>query len=353
MGIAMNRTRAVLLAGGLGSRMGKLTERNIKPMALFAGQCRLVDFSIRNARDSGLDEVLVLSHYREKELIHYLKATWEDAHFTVNFGPHEARLRAGVPIEDLPPRPAESGTADALLKNREDIFDAQYDDILLMHADHVYTFDYNDMLRHHRACGSALTIACQAIPYEYVSLFGMLVLNAQGELVEFVEKPAHPTSNLVFAAFCIFDRRLLAQYLDDLSREGHWQSDISKDVIPAMLTRGEKISTYTVQGYWSDIGTEARYLTEQLMVLDDAPLLPLRDIPLTYRPDLAREYVRQAPGLVTSLVSADLRNEGSIEHSIVAPDVHVGAGAHVRNCILLPGARVAPGAHLSDTVLFS
>lgn len=343
----MRDVRAVLLAGGVGARMGRLTRDRIKPMVPFAGQCHLVDFSLANAEDSGLPEVLLLSHHGEAGLIGYLLKTWERPGFRVHFGPHDRAVRDGA---DLAVRRPEHGTADALIANSEHIFTERYRDVLMLHADHVYRFDYRGMVEHHRRTGAALTIGYQEIAREYVSLFGMVEVDGVGRLTRFVEKPADPTSNLVFSAFCVFDRERLAGWLARLSGTD-WQHDISRDVIPAMLAAGEHIATYRVDGYWADIGTEERYHREQLNVLGERPALPLAQVPRTYLPELPRTHVRAGEGLRDAVVPSDLVNHGHIEHSVIYPGVRVGAGAVVRDSIVLPGACVEPGATVIGEVV--
>lgn len=340
----MHDVRAVLLAGGLGRRMGRLTENRIKPMLPFAGRCHLVDFSLANAERSGVEEVVLLSHHGEEQLIRYLKTTWPRPDFRIHFGPHEEPPRTAGELRQARRRP-ELGTADALLANAEYVFDERFRDVLVLHADHVYRFDYWPMVDHHRSSGAALTIGYQAISPAYVSLFGMVELDGSGWLTRLVEKPSEPTSNLVFAAFCVFDRAALEEYL--LQLEGtQWHGDISRDLIPAMLAAGERIATYQVRDYWADIGTEERYHREHLAMLGADPPLRLADAPSTLRPELARSYVGEGPGLRDVLVPTDLVNDGEIVHSVIYPGVRVGAGASVRDSVVLPGAIIGAGARV-------
>src|SRR5207247_4932228 len=267
----MDNVRAVLLAGGRGTRMGRLAEGRLKPLVPFGGQCHLVTFSIANETGSGLTEVLVASHHNESQLIRYLLNAWDRLPgFRIHFGPHDHVLRQGENSAFLDERFPERGTADALLNNAEHIFGGAYRDVLVLHADHVYRFDYREMLAQHRATGAALTMAYQEIERRYVPLFGMVKLDARGHVVEFVEKPERPTSNLVFAAFCLFRSEVLLEYLQALSG-ADWSHDISRDVIPLMLAKKEVIRGFRVDGYWEDIGTVARHHQAHLRLLGWRP----------------------------------------------------------------------------------
>ncbi|MFF5672159.1 sugar phosphate nucleotidyltransferase [Streptomyces hygroscopicus] len=355
----MDGVRAVLLAGGEGRRMGPLGRGRLKPLVPFGGTSRLIDFSIANVRRSGLRDVLLLSQYEERRLMDDLHLVWNGRHhgFRVHFGPYDAVYRnsPGKLPEQLPERtwPVERGTADALLSKAEYVFGergAGASEILVLHADHVYRFDYGRMIREHRASRAALTISYQRIERRYVHLFGMVEFDRNGLLTAFEEKPHHPTSDLVFAAFCVFDAATLRRYLEHL-RGTDWQHDISRDVIPAMLTGGELIRGYEVKGYWEDIGTVDRYHRAHRGLLRAEPTLALGDMPLTVAPEVPRRLVLDGPGGHASIVAADVVNEGEIVNSVVYPGARIGAGAHVADCVVLPGAQVPDGARLTSAIV--
>jgi glucose-1-phosphate adenylyltransferase len=349
--------RAVLLAGGEGRRMGPLGAGRLKPLVPYGGACRLIDFSLANARASGLGEVLLLSQYEERRLMDDLHRVWNRGPgFRVHFGPYDDAYRAAGDTlpRTLPERtrPAERGTADALIRKAEYVFGGGHGQVLVLHADHVYRFDYGPLIAEHRASGAALTVAYQRIERRWVHLFGMVRFDAGGRLTEFVEKPAEPTSDLVFAAFCVFDAAVLRRYLEKLDGTD-WQHDISRDVIPAMLAAGEHIRGHEVPGHWEDIGTVERYHRAHLALAAAGPRagLPVERMPLTVRPDVGRGWVAESAGVVASLVPADLVNGGRVEHSVLFPGVTVGAGARVRRSVLLPGATVPPGHDVDSAVV--
>lgn len=352
----MDGVRAVLLAGGEGRRMGPLGRGRLKPLVPFGGTSRLIDFSLANARRSGFQETLLLSQYEERQLMDDLHTMWNGSprEFRVHFGPYDEAYRqapVGVP-DHLAERtwPSERGTADALISKAEYVFGAGTSEVLVLHADHVYRFDYGDMIRQHRTDRAALTVSYQRIERRYVHLFGMVEFDPAGNLSGFVEKPVEPTSDLVFAAFCVFDAATLRRYLEQLDGTD-WQHDISRDVIPAMLAAGERIRGYEVTGYWADIGTVDRYHRAHLALLGDTPTMGLAELPLTVRPAVPRRYVAREASVHASIVPADLVNAGRVERSVVYPGVSVGAGASVRDCVLLPGAVVQKGARLEAAIL--
>ncbi|MGW0769154.1 sugar phosphate nucleotidyltransferase [Streptomyces sp. NPDC002676] len=350
----LRTVRAVLLAGGEGRRMGPLGTGRLKPLVPYGGSCRLIDFSLANARASGLPEVLLLSQYEERLLMDDLHRVWNTGPgFRVRFGPYDAAYRGRELPARLPRRtwPLERGTADALIRKGEYIFTEGVEDVLVLHADHVYRYDYGPLVEAHRASGAALTVAYQRIERRWVHLFGMVRFDGDGRLTEFVEKPENPSSDLVFAAFCAFDAAVLRRYLSDLDGTD-WQHDISRDVIPAMLAAGEHIRGHEVHGHWEDIGTVERYHRAHLALASGprAPL-PVERMPRTLRPGVGRRWVADAAGVRASVIPSDLVNAGLVEDSVLFPGVRVGAGARVRRSVVLPGAVIPPDADIDGAVV--
>jgi glucose-1-phosphate adenylyltransferase len=345
----MQQTKIALLAGGMGVRMKRLGHRRLKPLVPFGGSCHLIDFSIHNARKSGAQELLLMAQYNERQLVAYLLQSWcQESGFRIHFGPYQ-----GVAPHNIDEtfarikRPVERGTADALIANAPYLFDGQTKDVMVLHADHVYQFDYQPMIDQHRKSGAALTVGFQEIAPEFVPLFGMVDFDDAGNLTQFVEKPAVPTSNNVFSAVCIFDADVLQHYLEKLAG-GEWQHDISRDVIPAMLAGGETIKGFRFDDYWEDIGTVERYFRANLRMLGDTPSMPRSGMPRTLG---TPRYVDHEERLRNSLVPPTLDTRAVIEDAIVYPGARIGHGAVVRNSIIFPGAVVPDGVVIDHAMV--
>jgi len=346
--------RAALLAGGLGERMGKLTDAVCKPMVPYAGVCRLVDFSMANVVRSGVPELVVMSQHLERDLLDHLVRRWDGrGGMHVHLGPYERVFSSddrhgGLPTDvTLPARPPEHGTADALLTNAEWLFTADCRDILVLHADHVYSFDYRPMLCEHRQAGADVTIGVQRIERRFVRLFGMVEVDQDSRIRSLVEKPAEPTSDLIFTAFCLFRAEVLEKVLAVLAArpDNEWQHDISRDVLPFMISDGFHVRAFPVSGYWADIGTVERYLLGHLDLIRSPDALPLTDIPRTLpgaRPELVIP-----DGVITS---EELSPGAHLRESVLYPGSIVEPGARVERSVLLSGARVSAGVHLLETV---
>ena len=354
----MHDVRAALLCGGRGERMGHLTDAVCKPMVPYAGGCRLVDFSVANVVRSGVPEMVVMSQHLENDLINHLLRHWDGCGgLHMHLGPYEALSHNAVHGADrgdglpedllLPPRPAERGTADALSTNAEWLFAGDCRDLLILHADHVYCFDYAPMLRVHRDAAADVTIGVQRIERRFVRLFGMVDVDQDQRVRRLVEKPAEPTSGLIFTAFCLFRADVLEKVLDVLSRRGDdgWRHDISHDVLPYMIAEGFHVQAFPVTRYWADIGTVERYLLGHLDLIRSPADLPLKDTPGTLRG--ARPRLLTPEGVITS---APLPGRAHVRESVLYPASVLEPGARVERSIVLPGARVAAGVELLDAV---
>ncbi|MET9108930.1 sugar phosphate nucleotidyltransferase [Streptomyces zhihengii] len=349
--MALTDVRAALLAGGLGERMGRLTVDLCKPLVPYAASCRLVDFSMANAVRSGVREVVVLSRHRERDLLGHLAAHWDGTGTRLNFGPHDALMRVPTgPPDVLPARPRERGTADALINNAPYLLAPGARDLLVLHADHVYALDYGPMVAAHRESGADMTIGVQRVERRFVPLFGMVDVDEHRRVRALVEKPAVPTSDLVFTAFCLFRTDTLREVLGELAARDSdaWEHDISRDVIPTVIASGRKVIAYPVKDYWADVGTAERYLSEHLKLLNRPAPLPPHDLPVTLADAPPRLDTR-----TNTLVGAGVAVSAtaSVHTSVLFPGCSVGPGAVLERAVLLPGARVPAGALVRDAVV--
>ena len=156
------KTRAVILAGGEGSRLGVLTAKRAKPAVPFAGKYRIVDFPLSNCVNSGIFDVMILAQYRPQSLIEHVGsgAPWDlNRDFT-----------GGVKI--LSPYKARNdsdwfaGTADAVQQTFTFIKKDNPDFVLILSGDHIYTMDYEPMISFHMDQQADLTIGTISVPRE-------------------------------------------------------------------------------------------------------------------------------------------------------------------------------------------
>ena len=211
------KTRAVILAGGEGSRLGILTAKRAKPAVPFAGKYRIIDFPLSNCVNSGIFDVMILAQYRPQSLIEHVGsgAPWDlNRDFT-----------GGVKI--LSPYKARNdsdwfnGTADAVQQTFTFIKKDFPDFILILSGDHIYNMDYEPMISFHVDHQADLTIGTINVTLEEASRFGILAVDDKNRVTSFVEKPPEPPSTLANMGVYLLNRELLDKVLwEDRQRKG-------------------------------------------------------------------------------------------------------------------------------------
>ncbi len=228
----------LILAGGEGERLSVLSQVRAKPGVPFGGKYRIIDFALSNAVNSGLTDVAVLTQYAPRSLMDHIGVgrPWDldRSHGGVTLlQPYIGRGRA---------RDWYRGTADAVLQNLDFIADRDPELVLILAGDHVYKMDYRPFLETHRAKGAEITCAVRTVPMEEAHRFGILEIDGDGRVVDFIEKPPQPTSNLVSMGVYVFSWTVLR---DILSPD---RVDFGRDLLPWMVEAGRRVYALRVQG---------------------------------------------------------------------------------------------------------
>ena len=333
----------MLLAGGQGSRLHALTSHVAKPAVPFGRKYRIIDFPLSNCINSGIDTVGVLTQYRPLELNAYIG----------NGEPWDLdRSYGGVHI--LPPYMREGekgtwykGTANAIYQNINflETYDPEY--VLILSGDHVYKMDYTQLLRRHKEADAACTIAVLEVPMEEASRFGIMNVDENDDIYEFEEKPKHPKSNLASMGIYIFTWSKLREYLIADEADEKSSNDFGKNIIPAMLNAGEKMTAYRFQGYWKDVGTIDSLwdANMDMLAVDSGVQLFDPTWPIYARTPTKPPHFMGSKAVVShSMVTGGCEVYGEVENSVLFHSVRVEEGAQVKYSILMPGAVVKAGA---------
>lgn len=354
---------AMLLAGGQGSRLGVLTRNNAKPAVSFGGKYRIIDFSLSNCVNSGIDTVGVLIQYRPLVLSHYL-GTGEAWDLDSSDG--------GVHV--LPPYATETGgqwyagTADAIYHNIDFIDSYHPEYVLVLSGDHLYKMNYNLMLAGHKAKGADLTVSVIEVPWEEASRFGIMTVDGEDRIMKFSEKPAEPDSNLASMGIYIFSwpvlrRALLEDHMDPSS-----EKDFGKNIIPRLLSDGMKLYAYRFSGYWKDVGTIESYYEAQMDLMRENAEFNIFENEMRifsnsniYPPHFVGENAVVSGSLICNGCVVEGEAAGSIlgsgvvieedavvEDSILLPHAHIGRGCRIVRTIVNEGVRIADGSEIGD-----
>ena len=210
-----------------------LTEKS-KPAVPFGGKYRIIDFTLSNCANSGIDTVGVLTQYQPLELNEYIDGgqPWD-----------LDRTSGGVTV--LPPYQGKKsadwyrGTANAIYQNMTfiDMYDPEY--VLVLSGDHIYKMDYSKMLAYHKEKGADCTIAVIEVPINEASRFGIMNTepDGSGKIYDFEEKPKVPKSTKASMGIYIFNKKKLFDYLNADDADKNSSMIFSKKRIPGSFRR--------------------------------------------------------------------------------------------------------------------
>ena len=340
---------AMLLAGGQGSRLYVLTGDMAKPAVPFGGKFRIIDFPLSNCTNSGIDTVGVLTQYRPLELNSYIG----------NGQPWELdRMDGGVHV--LPPYQTATGatwykgTANAIYQNIGfvDMYDPEY--VVILSGDHIYKMDYSDMLRHHKVNRADCTISVMEVPWSEASRFGLMSVDGEDRITEFAEKPKEPKSNLASMGIYIFTWQKLRRYLIEDEANPQSENDFGKNIIPAMLTAGERMVAYRFEGYWKDVGTLDSLWDANMDMLSPGSGLNLLDKnwPIYGRtPNCPPTFIGPEAKVNNSGIAKGCTIMGSVETSVLSTNTQIEEGAQVSYSVVMPGAVIGKNAKVSYAIV--
>ncbi len=340
---------AMLLAGGQGSRLYALTEKTAKPAVPFGGKYRIIDFTLSNCVNSGIDTVGVLTQYQPLVLNDYIGngLPWD---LDRSFG--------GVKI--LPPYQGKKGadwyrgTANAIYQNMEfiDRYDPDY--VLILSGDHIYKMDYARMLAYHKCQNADCTIAVIDVPLKEASRFGIMSAYDDGRIYKFSEKPKNPDSTKASMGIYIFSKECLFRYLREDEADSASSNDFGKNIIPKMLAAGEKMMAYPFSGYWKDVGTISSLWEANMDLLGKNPLLRLDDeewrIYSRHEPH-APQFIGNEAVVDNSSLTEGCEIYGTVCNSVLGAGVHVMKGAVIRDSVIMENVVVGEGANVNYAVL--
>lgn len=340
---------AMILAGGQGSRLGVLTKKIAKPAVPFGGKYRIIDFTLSNCTNSGIDTVGVLTQYMPLELNAYIGngQAWD-----------LDRQNGGISILQPYVREQEgewySGTANSIYQNMHFIEAYNPEYVLILSGDHVYKMNYKLMLEHHKNRGAACTIAVIEVPMEEAHRFGVMNCDHDEKIYEFEEKPPEPKSNLASMGVYIFTWSKLKEYLIKDEADKTSKNDFGKNIIPEMLKSGEKLYAYKYGGYWKDVGTLESLWEANMDLLDPEVPIHLYDPPwkiYSKNPIKLPHYVGYDAEITNSMVTEGCIIDGKIKNSIVFQSVKIGKNAVIHNSILMPGVEIGEGVHVEYAII--
>lgn len=363
---------AFVLAGGRGSRLKELTDSRAKPAVYFGGKSRIIDFALSNALNSGIRRIGVATQYKAHSLIRHLQRGW-------NF--FRAERNEIFDIMPASQRIAEEkwylGTADAVAQNM-DILEAYGPELLIILAgDHVYKMDYEPMLAQHVETGADVTVGCVEVPLDEATGYGVMKVDANDRIVDFVEKPANPPSipgvpgqALASMGIYVFSRKFLFDLLAEDVDNPDSSHDFGKDIIPHIVKNGKAMahrfsascvrSRKEEEPYWRDVGTIDAFWQANVDLTDFIPALDIydRDWPIWTYSEITppAKFIHDEEGrrgqAISSMVSGGCIVSGSrIDKSLLFTGVHTHSYSQLEHVVAMPYATINRGARLTKVVI--
>ncbi|HEO8420114.1 glucose-1-phosphate adenylyltransferase [Niallia sp. FSL W8-0635] len=343
------RCVAMLLAGGKGSRLYSLTKSLAKPAIPFGGKYRIIDFTLSNCSNSGIETVGVLTQYQPLVLNSYIGigSAWD-----------LDRVNGGVTV--LPPYSESSevkwytGTASAIYQNQNYLsqYDPEY--VLILSGDHIYKMNYEEMLEYHINKQADASISVIQVGWEEASRFGIMNTNKEMDIIEFEEKPKHPKNNLASMGIYIFKWKVLKELLEEDNLNKNSSHDFGKDIIPLLIEKQKKVVAYPFKGYWKDVGTVQSLWEANMDLLDDTSKLNISDYNwriYTVNPNHPPQYISSDARVKESMVNEGCIISGNLEKSIVFQGVTVGKGTIIRSSVIMPDAKIGNNVYIKKAIV--
>ncbi|RLQ97834.1 glucose-1-phosphate adenylyltransferase [Falsibacillus albus] len=340
---------AMLLAGGKGSRLNSLTQNLAKPAVPFGGKYRIIDFTLSNCTNSGIENVGVLTQYQPLLLHSYIGigSAWD-----------LDRKSGGVTV--LPPYTESSqvrwysGTASAIYQNFNYLeqFDPEY--VLILSGDHIYKMDYSEMLDYHISRNADTTISVIEVPWDEANRFGIMNTNENMEIIEFQEKPEFPKNNLASMGIYIFKWSVLKDYLERDNENPDSSHDFGKDIIPLLLQEKKKLIAYPFSGYWKDVGTVSSLWEANMDLLKEDCELNLFDYDwriYSVNPNQPPQFISETAVVAESLINEGCVIEGEVRESVLFQGAHIGADSKIVKSVIMPDAVIGKDVYIERAIV--
>ena len=357
-----DETLVMILAGGEGKRLFPLTRDRAKPAVPFGGRYRIIDFVLNNFVNSGYFKIKILTQYKSDSLNKHITRGWNlssSINQYVDLVPAQMRTNASW----------YKGTADAVFQNLNIILDEAPKYVCVFGGDHVYKMDVSQMHAYHKEMNADLTISAIPVPLELASEYGIIEVDENWRLTNFIEKPTTkpktiPGNNKMCLASMgnyIFTTDQLVSALNEDAINNNSSNDFGKNIIPQMLKENKNIFVYdfsknevpemldSEKGYWRDVGTIDAYWSANMDLISHDPELnlyskawPIRTYNYNDPPAKFIWEENDRVGMATnSLVSEGcVISGGSLSKCILSPQVRINSFSNISESILMENVNV-------------
>jgi len=306
--------KAMIMAAGIGSRLGALSDSTPKPMVPLAG-VPAIDIILEHLAASGIKNVIANTYFKAEQLQEHCKNNKSGVNFNYI---QETEL---------------SGTAGGLGKCRKFFEDAE--DFIVMSGDGLSDIDIEAAYKSHKKSNAIATITAKEIEHKEVSKYGIIVTDEKGFVKSFQEKPPinEALSNLANTGIYIFKREIF-NYIPQ-----NTFYDFAKNVFPALMKDNQKINTCIHKGYWSDIGSIEQYKQSNFDILNG--VIPSIKVKAMHKGG----YIKGTGAVID--------NSAAIENCCIGNCCFIGKNTVIKNSILWDNIKVLDNVKIENSIILS
>ena len=274
------RVLALILGGGKGTRLYPLTKERSKPAVSFGGKYRIVDIPLSNCINSGYKKIYLLTQFNSASLHLHITNSYNFDRFSGGF------VEILAAEQTLEHSGWYEGTADAVRKNFIHFKTQKPTHYVILSGDQLYKMDLRAFMDAHIKSGAEITIATTAVNRKDASGFGIMKIDENSQVKEFMEKPK-PDMNiddwkipaeargalppekeyLASMGIYIFNANTMEECL---LGENEKYTDFGKEILPLAIGK-KKICSYVFDGYWEDIGTIRSFYEANIQLTELSP----------------------------------------------------------------------------------
>ena len=311
-------TSAILLVGGMGTRLHPLTLKTPKPMLQVAG-VPFTEHQIRKAADAGITEIILATSYKSELFEPY-------------FGDGE---RFGIKIKYAVEKSA-LGTGGGI-RNAANLL-ADCDQVVIFNGDVLSGHDLAAQLAFHKKNQADITLYLTQV--EDARAYGCVELLENKQIKSFLEKMENPISNLINAGCYIFNRQIIDQIPQNKV------VSVERDTFPNLLANNAKVFGYLDNSYWLDIGTPAALVKASADLITGA--ITSSATPNHTGDNLISPSAQIGSGCVInngSVIESEVVVESNcqITGSIIGSGAKIGGNCKIIDSIIAPGAEIEAG----------
>jgi mannose-1-phosphate guanylyltransferase len=312
------RTSAILLVGGMGTRLMPLTSKTPKPMLQVAG-VPFTEHQIRKAAQAGITEIVLATSYKA-ELFEPYFGNGEKFGIKIKYAVEKTALGTGGGIRN----------AAALLDD--------CDQVVIFNGDVLSGHDLSTQIKFHVNNKAEITLYLTKVAD--ARAYGCVELSANSQVKSFLEKMENPVSDLINAGCYIFNRKVIDQI------PANQVISVERDTFPNLLSSGVKVCGYLDNSYWLDIGNPAALVKASADLVTG--VITSAATPKHSGDHLIAAGAQVSPSAIINLgsvIESEVVVEGNclISGSIISRGVKIGENCQVINSIIAPDTQIEAG----------